>query len=240
MLLEEHLARLDAAYGIDRRSLQLILEQALEDQRTLEELAEKHSCELPAWLDLARTLENRRNQSSEAMERVITETMELDEAVFGTFSKADCVEVLRGLRDEVQRALSTRVEAAQFLVTIAGAYREGGYRRSEIVDGALKRVLAHLTNERGVSHEDATAYTAGLAAVCGILPLDLDEAAAALRTHLNCEEQQFPDLKSIFAASPGLPERQVEPGMTFAEVTNTVQQIALGLWPAGDRTDPAR
>jgi len=212
----EHLSRLEASYGIDREGLQRILERAREDQARFEELAAKHSCELPAWAQLASALEDRQTRALEAVERVIGETMELDDAVFGAIGKTDCIEILRSLKDEFARALKTRAECARSLVAIAGAYREEGYSGSELVDGALKRAVAHLRDHAGVPDSVAVEYVEHLAQLCGVAA----SAAGAGQAH------RFPDLSSMF---------NTESGMALDEIANRVQQTALGLWPANDR-----
>lgn len=207
----EHLLRLEAAHGIDREKPKRILERARDTQARLEELAEKHSCELPAWTELASTLEDRRNRASDAVDCVVAETMELDEGVFGTISKADCLEILRSLKDEFARALEIRRECARALVAIAGAYREGGYSGSEIVDNAIRGAIAEVRRQANVPEAVAAEYVAQVVEFCGIAPLYRGAYGA-----------QFPDLTALLEA---------EPGATLEEIANRVQQKALGLWP---------
>ena len=209
----EHLSRLEERYGISRAALQRVLEQAREDQARLEELAAKHSCELPAWIELAGALENRQARVLEAVDRVIDETMELDDAVFGAITKSDCVEVLGSLKEEFARALKTRAACARSLVAIAGAYREEGYSGSELVDSALTAAMAHL-REAAVPESVALEYVEHLAEVCGIAP------SAAVG-----QGYRFPDLSAIFKSGSG---------ETLDEIANRVQQTALGLWPPHD------
>jgi hypothetical protein len=233
MSLEERLAGLEAQYGIDRTVLRRILSNAVDDHNVLEALAEKHSCELSAWVTLVETLENRRTQSLQSIECVIAETMELDDGVFGAFSKADCIEILHGLRDEFQRALMIRAESARVLAMIARAYREDGYAGSEIVDAALKEVMLQLTQQQGLPEIDAVAYAAGLAQRCGILPSDVEDARAALLARLQDRPEKFPDLRSMMSS---VRPDEIRPGagLNFDDLANTIQQIALGLWPAPD------
>jgi hypothetical protein len=211
----EHLSHVEERYGLDRAALQGILEQARDEQARFEELAAKHSCELPAWTELAAALEDREARAIEAVDRVIGETMELEDAVFGAIGKTDCVAVLRGLKEEFSRALKTRAECARSLVAIAGAYREEGYSGSELVDTALKRMETHLREDAGVPDAVAVEYVENLARVCGIAL----SAASSGTLH------RFPDLSSMF---------KTESGMALDEITNRVQQTALGLWPPDD------
>jgi hypothetical protein len=211
----EHLSSLEARYGIDREVPQRILEKARDDQAHLEELAAKHSCELPGWAELAGALEERQARAVEAVERVIAETMELDDAVFGAVTKTDCIEVLHGLKDEFARALKTRAECARSLVAIAEAYREEGYSGSELVDSAVKRAVAQLRDHAGVPDAIAVEYVEHLAQLCGVVP----STASTGQAH------RFPDLSSMF---------KTESGMALEEIANRVQQTALGLWPPDD------
>jgi hypothetical protein len=211
----EHLSRLEERYGIDRGAVQRILEQAREEQARFEELAARHSCELPAWAELASALEDRRSRGLDAVDRVIAETMELDDSVFGGISKSDCVAVLHGLKDEFARALETRAECARSLVAIAEAYREEGYTGSELIDGAVRRAVAHLRERSGIPEGVAAEYVQHLAGLCGIV-LAVDTG----------EIHRFPDLSSMF---------KTESGMALDEIANRVQQTALGLWPPHDR-----
>jgi hypothetical protein len=210
----DHLLRLEERYGIKRAALQRMLEQAREDQARLEELAAKHSCEQRAWVELAGALEIRQERALEAVDRVIDETMELDDAVFGAISKSDCVEVLRGLKEEFARALKTRTACARSLVAIAEAYRDEGYSGSELVDSALKAAMIHLRDEAAVPESVALEYIEHLAEVCGVAP-----SAGVGQGH------RFPDLSAMFKGGPG---------ETLDEIANRVQQTALGLWPPHD------
>ena len=207
----DDLVHVEERYGIDRSALQRILEQARHDQARFEELAAKHSCELPAWEELASALENRRARVLDAVDRVIGETMELEDSVFGEIGKSDCIAVLRGLKEEFATALETRAECAKSLAAIAAAYREDGYAGSDLVDGAMKKVVADLRERSQVPEPVATEYVGQLARVCGIAP-----PAAGDR---------FPDFSSRF---------KTESGMALEEIANRVQQTALGLWPRND------
>jgi hypothetical protein len=210
----QHLSQLEQRYGIDRAVLQRILEQARENQARFEELAAKHSCELPAWVELAGALEVRHARVLDAVDRVVAETTELDDAVFGAIGKNDCVEILIGLKEEFTRALRTRIACARSLIAIAEAYREEGYAGSELVDGALTVIVAHLRNQVGVPEAIALEYIEHLAEVCGVPP-----AAGAGDGH------RFPDLSAMF---------KTDSGEALDAVANRVQQTALGLWPAHD------
>jgi hypothetical protein len=211
----QHLSRLEERYGIDRAPVQRILEQARDEQAGFEELAARHSCELPAWAELARTLEDRRSRGLDAVDRVIAETMELDDSVFGGISKGDCVAVLHGLKDEFTRALEMRAECARSLVAIAQAYREEGYTGSELIDSAVRRAVAHLREHSRIPEGVAVEYVQHLAGLCGI-----ESAVDAGKSH------RFPDLSSMFKTASG---------MALDEIANRVQQTALGLWPPHDR-----
>jgi hypothetical protein len=211
----DDLARVEERYGIDRSALQRTIEQARDDQACFEELAAKHSCELPAWEELASALEDRRAQVVEAVDRVIGETMELEDSVFGEIGKTDCIAVLRGLKEEFVTALDTRAECAKSLAAIAAAYREDGYAGSDLVDGALKKAAADLRERSHVPEPVATEYVGQLARVCGI-----DPPTAGLT-----EGTRFPDFSSRFRSESGLP---------LEEIANRVQQTALGLWPRND------
>jgi hypothetical protein len=211
----DNLSRIEERYGIDRASLQRMLEQARDDQARFEELAAKHSCELPAWEELAGALEDRHTRALEAVDRVIGETMELEDSVFGEISKTDCIAVLRGLKEEFAGALKTRAECARSLAAVAGAYREEGYAGSDLVDNALKGAVAQLREHSGVSEAVAVEYIKRLALLCGIAPSGADTG----------EAHRFPDLSSRFTAKSGI---------ALEEIANRVQQIALGLWPPND------
>jgi len=237
--LQEQLAGVEARHAIDRRALQRQLEQALEDQNRLERLAEKHSCELPAWVELAGELERRHMRSLEAIESVIAETMELDEAVFGALTKTDCIDVLRGLREEFRRALRTRTESAEFLAAIGRAYRDEHNRDSEIVDQALKTVVSELVNGLGVSRDEALEYTAALAQLCGALSAAGD-ARAALVARLQDRKKRFPDFAAMRVSSLDSSEKPDDAGLTVDEIANKAQQIALGLWPNTKDEAPRR
>jgi hypothetical protein len=211
----EDLSRLEMAHGIDRQTPMLMLEHAKVAQASLEDLAEKHSCELPAWTELAASLEERRSLARTAVERVIAETMELDDAVFGPISKSDCLEILRSLNDEFIRALDTRRECARTLVLLANAYHEEGYAGSDLIDNALSGAIAQVRKQANLPAAVAADYVAHLAEFCGI------------RRSSGAERQRrFPDLTAMFKGTSGA---------TFEEIANRLQQTALGLWPEEGR-----
>jgi hypothetical protein len=227
----DELASVDATFGIDRRTLQCVLEEAVDDQRRMEELAEKHSCELPAWVDLAAKLDVRRAQSSTAVERIVAETMELDETVFGAVSRADCIEIVRALGAEVERALKIRTDAARLLISFARAYRPEGYRGSEVVDRALNQIVAQLVGANQVPAEVATKYVASLARECGVIAPDASDPALVLAERLASTTVRFPDLTSMLSSSTASNGWR-NSGKSFEEIANEIQQTALGLWPA--------
>jgi hypothetical protein len=229
----DELASVEATFGIDRRTLRRVLEEAVDDQRRMEELAEKHSCELPAWVDLAAKLDVRRAQSSTAVERIVAETMELDETVFGAVSRADCIEIVRALGAEVERALKIRTDAARLLISFARAYRPEGYQGSvsEVVDHALNQIVAQLAGANQVPAEVATKYVALLARECGVIAPGASDPALVLAERLASTTVRFPDLTSMLSSSVASNGWR-NSGKSFEEIANEVQQTALGLWPA--------
>jgi len=216
----DELADLESAYEIDRGSVRRVLEESLDDQRKMEGVAEKHSCELPAWVDLAAKLEARRSLSSTAVEQVIAETMELDEAVFGGVSRADCVEIVRALGLEFDRALRIRIDSARLLIAFAQAYRSEGYQGSEIVDRVSGELVRQLVEINQVPVERARKYVDRLAQECG-----------AVTPALGSPHARFPDLTAMFASSAAVPGDWRTSGKSFEEIANDIQQTALGLWP---------
>ena len=207
----DDLSRLEASHGIEREAPRLILEHAKALQSSLEDLAERHSCELPAWAELAGSLEARQARVSAAVDLVLAETMELDDAVFGVLSRDDCLEILRSLKGEFARALENRSECARTLVAIAEAYREDGYPGSELLDRAIDAAVLQVREQAKVSPSVAVEYIHLLADVCGVRPTPGVDG-----------DKKFPDLSSRIGG---------QTNDAVAENANRIQQIALGLWP---------
>src|SRR5207249_9965038 len=118
----------------------------------------------------------------------------------GALTKTDCIDVLRGLREEFRRALRTRTESAEFLAAIARAYRDEHDRDSEIVDKALKSLVTELVNSKGVAEEEALEYTAALGQLCDVLPAAGD-ARAVLVARLQDRKRRFPDFTAMRVSS---------------------------------------
>jgi hypothetical protein len=227
----EELGLIDSSYHIDRAALRRLLEEAIEDQRKMEELAEKHSCELPAWVDLAATLEARLAQSSIAIDQIVAETMELDESVFEGVSREQCVEIVRALGVEFERALKIRIDSARLLISFARNFRAEGYQGSEIVDGVLTQLVRQLVDANHVPGEVAVTYIALLARDCGAIHAESPDPARALAARLESAGARFPDLTGSFSTTGAALRGWRNSGRSFEEIANDIQQTALGLWP---------